>query len=69
MPAYLVLTFCFAAQCQTVYPPDPVPSGVGCMVEAEQQAAQWVEEHPRYILDHFRCVIGHKPTPITDGAW
>ena len=66
--AYLVLTFCLSTECQTIYPPEPLPL-MECMTSAQQQAAQWINSHPSWTFSHFKCVVGHKPGPIEGSDW
>jgi hypothetical protein len=53
----LTLIFCTLAQpvhCQKVSPQE-YQSGIACLLEAQQKAAEWGNEHPGWRLAAFRC--------------
>jgi hypothetical protein len=53
----LSLVFCLSATpsvCQKVSPQE-YESGIACLLEAQQKAAFWIEEHPDWRLAAFRC--------------
>lgn len=53
----LTLTFCLSATptiCQQVSPQE-YTSGIACLLEAEERAAEWQAEHPLWKLTRMRC--------------
>lgn len=53
----LSLVFCLSAQptiCQQVTP-DSYPSGIACFLDAQQKAAEWESDHPKWRLTRWRC--------------
>ena len=55
----LVLIVCLMAKpdrCEEVYLAMQAPgSMMQCMVDGQKQAAEWLEEHPGYVLKRWRC--------------
>jgi hypothetical protein len=57
----LILIVCLAASpqtCQEERPPVEVESGVFCLMEGQLIAAEWIEEHPKWMLRGWRCKSG-----------
>ena len=53
----LTLVFCLATApgvCQKVSPQE-YNSGIACLLDAQQVAAEWKDEHPGYVLKNMRC--------------
>jgi hypothetical protein len=65
MLVWVVLVFCQVAQptfCQERLLDEPQPLGYA-MVAAEEEAAEWVADHPSWYFDRARLTIGeHPPT-------
>jgi hypothetical protein len=66
MNVLLSIVFCLtanASECQTVRPvqPDGFVGIAGCTIEGQQEAAAWLEEHPKWRLDRIKCTLGNKP--------
>lgn len=38
-----------------------------CAIAGQQQAAQWLEEHPKWQLERVRCVPGNHPPRANNG--
>ena len=63
----LSIVFCLAAsptQCQKVFPEPSETAELGlanCAIRGEQLAAQWLDVHPKWMLDRVRCTIGNAP--------
>ncbi len=55
----LILVVCLAGDpqtCREERPPIEAPaSAMACMVQGQQIAAQWVEEHPKWKLSAWKC--------------
>jgi len=62
----LSIVFCLAAnptQCQKVFPGPSETADLGlsnCGFRGQQLAAQWLEDHPKWMLDRVRCTIGNE---------
>ena len=57
----LVLIVCLSASpeiCREERPPIDGVNAMGCMVQGQRIAAQWVEEHPKWRLAGWRCQVG-----------
>lgn len=57
----IVLIVCLSmtpSTCHEERPPVDVASPMQCLVQGEQIAAEWVEEHPKWRLDGWRCQFG-----------
>ena len=57
----LILIVCLAATpdvCQEERPPIEAVNGTSCMVQGQQLAAQWLDEHPKWALKGWRCKFG-----------
>ncbi len=57
----LILVVCLASSpdvCREETPPIDVDSPMVCMVEGQQIAAEWLEEHPKWSLHAWRCRFG-----------
>jgi hypothetical protein len=55
----LVLVVCLVTspeECREEKP--PIPDGVSCMVQAQQIAAEWIGDHPKWLLHGWRCRMG-----------
>ena len=53
----LVLIVCLSAEpatCREERPPIDAASAMACMVQGQQIAAAWVEEHPKWRLTGWR---------------
>lgn len=53
----LVLIVCLASSpddCLEVRPVLPLPL-VACIIEGQQVAAEWLEDHPKWFLERWRC--------------
>jgi hypothetical protein len=60
----LSLIFCLSAApsiCQKVSPQE-YTSGIACLLEAQEQAARWQNEHPSWRLAAFRCGPAQRET-------
>jgi len=58
---HLALTDCMMAwqsHCSEERPVIEDMSPMACMVEGQQVAAEWVEEHPKWMLARWRCEQG-----------
>jgi hypothetical protein len=54
----LILVVCLAAApdvCREERPPIEPVSGLSCVMEGQQFASQWLEEHPKWALKGWRC--------------
>ena len=54
----LILVVCLSATpdiCREDRPPIDDVSPMACMVEAQFIAAQWLEDHPKWVLSGWRC--------------
>jgi hypothetical protein len=57
----LILVVCLAATpdvCREERPPMEPVSQISCIVEGQQFASQWLEEHPKWALKGWRCNAG-----------
>jgi hypothetical protein len=57
----LILVVCLTAApstCQEERPLVEVASSLSCLVEGQQIAAEWLEEHPKWMLRGWRCGFG-----------
>jgi hypothetical protein len=55
---HLVLTFCMMAwqtHCLEERPVFEQMSLMTCMIQGQQVAQQWLEDHPRWMLSRWRC--------------
>jgi len=55
---HLVLTVCmmaWQAHCADERPILEEMTMMACMIEGQQVAAEWVEEHPKWMLARWRC--------------
>ena len=63
----LSIVFCLAVNpthCQKVFPEPSETADLGlsnCAIRGQQLAAQWLGEHPKWMLDRVRCTIGNAP--------
>jgi hypothetical protein len=63
----LVLIVCLSTTpdvCREERPPIDVASPMACMVQGQQIAAEWVEEHPKWRLNGWRCQFGPREKQI-----
>lgn len=54
----IVLTVCLITApgiCHDESPPIAVISGIQCMMQGQQIAAEWLEDHPKWMLQGWRC--------------
>ncbi len=61
MPIALLITFCLSGQpdrCVERSDFDGPASVVECLIAGQQAGAQWVADHPAYIMRSFRCRLG-----------
>lgn len=59
----LILVVCLSATpdvCREERPPVDVASPMQCMVQGQQIAAEWIEEHPKWRLSALRCHLGQR---------
>ncbi len=57
----LILVVCLTAApevCREERRPIASVSGPSCMVQAQQLASQWLDEHPKWALRGWRCKFG-----------
>jgi len=55
---HMVLTFCMMAwqtHCTEERPYTETLSLIGCMVQGQQVAQDWLNDHPRWMLKGWRC--------------
>lgn len=55
---HIVLTFCMMAwqtHCTEERPYVETLSLIGCMVQGQQVAQDWLADHPRWMLKGWRC--------------
>jgi hypothetical protein len=61
MSIALLITFCLSGQpdrCVERSDFDGTASVVECMIAGQQAGAQWVTDHPAYVMRSFRCRLG-----------
>ena len=59
----LVLVVCLSATpdvCREERPPIDAASPMACMVQGQQIAAVWLEDHPKWRLSGWRCQFGRR---------
>jgi hypothetical protein len=57
----IVLTVCMAAwsaHCTDERPVVADLSIMSCMIQGQQIAAEWLSDHPKWMLQRWRCEIG-----------
>ncbi|HWI25722.1 MAG TPA: hypothetical protein VN668_02050 [Stellaceae bacterium] len=62
----LVLIVCLSGSpstCHEETPPIDAINPMACMVQGQQIAAQWLEDHPKWRLDGWRCKFGPRQQP------
>ena len=63
----LVLIVCLAtspAVCREERPLVDLATPMGCLILGERIAADWIDEHPKWTLERWRCESG----PRREGA-
>ena len=61
MLAVLILYVCLDGNCKTVTPPALQPETlVSCSILGQVHALEWLNDHPKYILQGWGCQIGQK---------
>lgn len=61
MPVALLITFCLLGQpgrCVERADFDSMASVIECMIAGQKAGAQWVLDHPAYVMRSFRCRLG-----------
>lgn len=56
----LVLLACLAtapSTCQEVRQLSENPTVIGCMIDAQRQAVEWLADHPKWALSRSRCEV------------
>jgi hypothetical protein len=59
--ATLIIVVCLAADpsiCREERPPVDMGEGLSCIMQGQQIAARWLDEHPKWTLRGWRCRIG-----------
>ena len=59
----LILLVCLAASpeiCHEERPPVQVVSSSSCIMEGQLIAAEWLEEHPKWMLRGWQCQSGSR---------
>lgn len=59
----LVLVVCLSATpdvCREEHPPIDAVSPMSCVVQGQQIAAEWIEDHPKWQLAAWRCLFGNR---------
>jgi hypothetical protein len=57
----LILVVCLTATpdvCREERPPMDVLSGASCMIQGQQLASEWLNEHPKWVLRGWQCKFG-----------
>ena len=57
----LILVVCLSgtpAVCHEEQPPIEATSAMSCLVRGQEIAAEWLEEHPKWHLEGWRCRFG-----------
>jgi hypothetical protein len=57
----LVLVVCLSTtpdSCREERPIVDVSSPMSCMLQGQQYAIEWLEEHPKWHLSQWRCEVG-----------
>jgi hypothetical protein len=57
----LILIVCLSGTpdvCREEQPPIEVSNAMSCFVQGQQIAAEWLEEHPKWRLEGWRCRLG-----------
>jgi hypothetical protein len=57
----LILVVCLSGSpdiCREEQPPIDVTNAMTCLVQGQQIAAEWLEEHPKWPLEAWRCRLG-----------
>jgi hypothetical protein len=58
---YLILLVCLSTSpeaCREERPPVEVASSLSCMMQGQLIAAEWLEQHPKWILRGWQCRSG-----------
>ncbi len=59
----LILVVCLSATpdiCREERPPIEIASPMVCLIQGQQIAVQWLEEHPKWQLSGWRCQFGER---------
>ncbi len=59
--AHLVLTVCMAAWSAHCMDEQPILRDMrlgSCLIRGQEIAAEWVAEHPKWMLSRWRCEVG-----------
>ncbi len=62
----LILVVCLASSptiCHEERPPIDVENPMACLVRGELIAAEWVDEHPKWLLSGWKCQFGARQQP------
>ena len=57
----LTLVVCLSSMpniCHEEHPPVDVLSTTACMIQGQQIAAEWTEQHPKWQVTGWRCQFG-----------
>jgi hypothetical protein len=46
--------------CREERPPIDAVSPMACIIQGQQVAAEWLEEHPKWQLSGWRCQLGRR---------
>jgi hypothetical protein len=63
----LILIVCLAATpdiCREERPPLTIASTMACAVQGQAIAAQWLDDHPKWLLRGWRCRAGRAERAI-----
>jgi hypothetical protein len=58
MTATLILVVCLAIAPNICEERTPPVEGVSCLMQGQLLAAQWIDEHPKWVLKGWRCRVG-----------
>ncbi len=59
----LILVVCLSATpdvCKEERPPIEITSPMVCLIQGQQIASQWLEDHPKWRLSAWRCQFGER---------
>ncbi len=63
----LILVVCLSATpdvCREERPLVEITTPMVCLVQGQQVAAEWIEEHPKWRLQGWRCQFGQRQKDI-----
>jgi hypothetical protein len=60
MDTWLIMVVCLVVSPTNCHDEQPIqaPNMMACLIDGQQVASEWLDDHPKWMLKGYRCRLG-----------